>query len=247
MSQATKTLIIMLALLLAASAAVSAQRQTAATDEQIQALVAKRLRDAHIVGVQVSVSGQVVTLRGTVSSLWVKNEALERARKTRHVGSVISELAIVRAENDNLVAEDVAELIRGHVQFTIFDDAEVGVTDGIVTLTGKVTTSSKAHIFADLASRVRGVQDVRNRIETLPASTLDDELRYTIGSRIYSDPVFWNLAVQSNPPVHIIVERGRVTLVGVVSSEVERRTAETIARSTFGVFGVTNKLRLAED
>jgi osmotically-inducible protein OsmY len=39
------------------------------------------------------------------------------------------------------------------------------------------------------------------------------------------------------------VENGHVTLTGVVNSEVERRVAEAIARSTFGVFSVDNRLR----
>jgi len=48
-----------------------------------------------------------------------------------------------------------------------------------------------------------------------------------------------------NPPIHLIVENGRVTLTGAVGSEVERVKAEMIARSTFGVFNVENKLRVA--
>jgi len=40
------------------------------------------------------------------------------------------------------------------------------------------------------------------------------------------------------------VENGHVTLTGVVNSEVERRKAEAVARTTFGVFSVDNRLRL---
>ena len=41
-----------------------------------------------------------------------------------------------------------------------------------------------------------------------------------------------------NPPIHIIVERGKVALTGAVRTEIEKRKAEIIARSTFGVFRV---------
>lgn len=53
--------------------------------------------------------------------------------------------------------------------------------------------------------------------------------------------------IQVDPPIHVVVRHGRVTLTGVVLSEVERRKAEVIARSVFGVFSVENKLRLEGD
>ena len=64
--------------------------------------------------------------------------------------------------------------------------------------------------------------------------------------RIYSDTLFQRYAFRVNPPVHIIVERGNVALTGAVSSEVERRKAEIIARSTFGVFKVENRLTVGD-
>lgn len=101
-----------------------------------------------------------------------------------------------------------------------------------------------ANDLADVASRVRGVREIRNELEVLPVSIHDDQLRYSIASQIYRDPLFWNYAIQVDPPIHVIVENGRVTLTGVVNSEVERRKAENIARSTFGVFSVENNLRI---
>jgi len=51
------------------------------------------------------------------------------------------------------IAEQVAERRRRYVFFTIFDDADVAVNDGVVTLTGRVTQPYKAEAFADLAAR----------------------------------------------------------------------------------------------
>jgi osmotically-inducible protein OsmY len=46
----------------------------------------------------------------------------------------------------------------------------------------------------------------------------------------------------ANPPIHIIVERGRVTLTGVVNSNVERMLARSLATG-WGELSVTNELR----
>jgi hypothetical protein len=79
------------------------------------------------------------------------------------------------------------------------------------------------------------------------AQLTDQQIRYAAAVRIYNDPLFWNYAIQVNPPIHIVVKHGRVTLSGVVMSEVERRKAEQIARSIFGVLTVENKLRLERE
>jgi hyperosmotically inducible protein len=74
----------------------------------------------------------------------------------------------------------------------------------------------------------------------LPGSPYDDQIRAALASEIYRELPYY--AITANPPIHIIVETGRVTLEGVVRNEVERRIPETIARSTFGVFSVENRL-----
>ena len=45
-----------------------------------------------------------------------------------------------------------------------------------------------------------------------------------------------------NPPIHIVVERGRVTLTGVVQSNIDRMLARSLA-SNFLSFSVTNHLK----
>ena len=46
----------------------------------------------------------------------------------------------------------------------------------------------------------------------------------------------------ANPPIHIIVENGHVTLDGVVNSNVERMMARSIATG-FVAFSVKNELK----
>ena len=216
------------------------------TDAQIKAQVEHKVSELDLgtSHVSVTVKDGVVTLSGTVPSAWIKQEAVERARKADDVTSVMSELAVMKAEGDDALATEVANKVRRYVFYTVYDDVEGSVHDGVVTLKGMVTAPYKVTEIADLAARVHGVREVDNKIKTLPVSTFDDQLRFAIASRIYRDPLFWNYAIQANPPIHVVVENGHVALTGVVNSEVERRKAESIARTTFGSFTVENKLRL---
>ena len=74
------------------------------------------------------------------------------------------------------------------------------------------------------------------------AGRFDDELRFRIARAIYSNTSFWNYAMMANPPIRIIVNRGRVSLEGVVQSNVERQLARSLA-SGFGAFDVKNDLK----
>ena len=92
------------------------------------------------------------------------------------------------------------------------------------------------------AGAVCGVRSVRNDILVLPVSQFDDELRYRVSRAIYGNPTFWNYAAMANPPIHIIVEGGHVTLAGVVNSNVERVLARSLATG-LGELSVTNALK----
>jgi hyperosmotically inducible protein len=148
---------------------------------------------------------------------------------------------------DMQIRNEVEQTLSRYALYTIFDDVQGTIRNGVVTLTGHVTAPYKASEMANLVKRVSGVREVDNKIETLPVSTFDDELRVGIARAIYRNPTFWNYAIQPNPPIHIIVDHGHVTLTGVVNSNVERMMAESIARSADGVFSVENDLKLEND
>jgi hyperosmotically inducible protein len=91
-------------------------------------------------------------------------------------------------------------------------------------------------------AKIDGVRELNNQIEVLPVSAFDDDLRYRIARAIYGNPSFWHYAAMAQPPIHIIVDRGRVTLTGVVNSQVERMLARSLATG-WGELSVTNELR----
>ena len=111
-----------------------------------------------------------------------------------------------------------------------------------MVLTGKVTMPFKKSDIEQRVAKIDGVRSVRNDITVLRVSPFDDELRYRISRAIYSNPSFWNYASMANPPIHIIVEGGHVTLAGVVNSNVERMLARSLATG-LGELSVTNALK----
>lgn len=146
------------------------------------------------------------------------------------------------ANNDDLLTVDVIRSVNTYTRFTIFDDINVAVQDGVVTLSGKVTMPYKRDEIGARVERLPGVRSVSNDIEVLPVSIYDDELRQKIARAIYGNSAFWRYAAMVNPPIHIIVERGRVTLTGVVGSEVDRALARSLATGR-GELSVANELR----
>jgi hyperosmotically inducible protein len=147
------------------------------------------------------------------------------------------------AEKEDLqIFHELSRQVLRYPQFTIFDSVSAQVEDGVVTLSGKVTMPYKRDDIAGRISRVNGVREVRNELTVLPVSQFDDELRLRIARAIYGNSSFWAYGAMVNPPIHIVVENGRVTLEGVVNSNVDRTLARSIA-SSFGAFSVTNNLK----
>ena len=134
----------------------------------------------------------------------------------------LSVSAYANEQEDLQVFRDISKQVLRYSRFTIFDSVHAAVDEGVVTLTGKVTMPFKKTDIEHRVARVDGVREVRNQIEVLPVSINDDELRYRIARSIYGNSSFWNYAAMANPPIHVIVERGHVTLEGVVNSNVER-------------------------
>jgi hyperosmotically inducible protein len=146
------------------------------------------------------------------------------------------------ARKDLQILKDVATAVNRYTRFTIFDDVNATVADGTVTLIGKVTMPYKSDDIEKRVAKIDGVRAVNNRIGVLPVSTFDDRLRARIARSIYGNSNFWNYAIMPNPPIHIVVDHGRVTLTGVVQSNVDRMLARSLA-TQFGALSVTNDLK----
>jgi hyperosmotically inducible protein len=143
---------------------------------------------------------------------------------------------------DRVVFDKIVDQVNRYTQYTIFDSISASVDNGRVILSGWVTMPYKRDDLEQRVRRVDGVVAVENAIGVLPVSIFDDELRFRIARAIYGNSSFWQYASMVNPPIHIVVNRGRVALEGVVNSNVERMLARSLATG-FGAFEVKNLLR----
>lgn len=129
--------------------------------------------------------------------------------------------------------------------YTIFDNLEFQVKDNNeVVLSGQVVWEYLKDEAEHAVKKVDGITKVDNEIEVLPLSPYDNTIRRREFFAIYGSLGFEKYAIQAVPPIHIIVNNGRVTLVGVVADEFDRRRAEIAANEVPQVFSVTDNLRI---
>ncbi len=127
--------------------------------------------------------------------------------------------------------------------YSVFDDLKFQVEDGgTVVLSGQVVRPVLKSDAAAAVKRVKGVESVVDNIEVLPLSPFDDSIRRREYRSIYGLLGFEKYAIQAVPPIHIIVDNGNVTLVGVVASASDKRLAGIAANQVPNVFHVTNDL-----
>lgn len=128
--------------------------------------------------------------------------------------------------------------------YGVFDNLAFRVDGRTVTLLGEVTRPTLKSDAGRAVKGVEGVERVVNEIKVLPLSPADDRIRLAEYRTIFRQPSLQRYAMQAVPPIHIIVDNGKVTLVGVVSNEGDKNMAGIQANSVPGVFSVTNNLRV---
>lgn len=129
--------------------------------------------------------------------------------------------------------------------YNVFDNLSYRVdADGHVTLYGQVMRPTLKSDAANVVKHVEGVTGVTNDIEVLPLSPFDDRIRIAVARAIYGYGPLQRYGMGAQPPIHIIVKNGNVTLEGVVASEFDKSIANVRANGVGGVFSVTNKLQV---
>jgi len=128
--------------------------------------------------------------------------------------------------------------------YGVFDNLAFQVEGDRVTLLGQVSRPTLRSDAEHVVKHVSGVSSVDNRLEVLPLSGFDNQIRLAEYRAIYGFIALNRYALGAQPSIHIIVKNGNVTLEGVVASEADRNLAGLRANGVFGVFSVTNNLQV---
>jgi hyperosmotically inducible protein len=128
--------------------------------------------------------------------------------------------------------------------YGVFDNLSYRVDGSAVTLMGQVTRPTLKSDAGNVVKSVEGVEKVDNQIQVLPLSSMDDGIRIAEYRAIFGQAGLDRYAMQAVPPIHIIVDNGKVTLEGVVDNQGDKDRAGIQANSVSGVFAVTNNLRV---
>jgi osmotically-inducible protein OsmY len=216
------------------------------SDEEIE----KAVRDALLYdprvfsfNPEVEVNDGVVILTGAVDNLKAKKAAEEDAKHTAGVWRVKNYLRVrpKTQPGDAQIARQVWDAFSRN-PFVERRDISVSVINGKVHLYGTVDSFSERTIAEDLASRVKGVVAVENRLtveDSLPEGKAksDWEIKEDIESELSWDPFV------DSDEVTVTVSDGVVTLTGTVYSWTERAAASTDAYQG-GALKVQNRLKV---
>ena len=154
------------------------------------------------------------------------------------------------AQDEDSTAQRIPAEVRHELvtlpNYGVFDDLEFKVNGNIVTLMGQVTNPTLKGAAEVAVKQIEGVGRVENRVRVLPFSPHDDQIRFAVYRTVYGQSPLDHYAFQAVPPIHIVVESGHVTLVGVVATSADKDLVGMRANSVSGVFSVDNRLRLEE-
>lgn len=213
------------------------------TDSQIKELVANELQwdqrvDETEVGVQVH--DGIVTLTGIVES-WAKRAAAEEAaHRVAGVLDVANDLRVKAPGSGGRTDTEIAAAVRSALEWDVFcDDTKIQstVTDGRVTLTGRVESLTQRDAAEQAIRNLTGVCGIVNQLVVE---------RGPVGAEV-RDAIEAALARRAERDAHgidVIIHEGRVTLQGVVHSWIEKEAVLGAARGTPGVHTVHDELRI---
>ena len=152
--------------------------------------------------------------------------------------------------------------------YGVFDSLHFATKGRAVILEGYASRPILKSDAEGVVKRIRGVESVDNQIEVLPPSPNDDQIRASVYRRIYTQPALRKYTgspvgfgrspsvarmaggITQDPPIgfhaiHIIVNNGKVILLGVVNNEGDATIAGMQANMASGAFSVDNALMVA--
>ncbi|UCD79991.1 MAG: BON domain-containing protein [Desulfobacterales bacterium] len=154
------------------------------------------------------------------------------ATDERQTDRMVDDSTITTRINNAMIKDDV---VKAH-------QIDVDTVGGHVTLTGVVKTSEEAQRAVQIARREAGVKSVRNNLQIGEKSwgeAFNDKwLGSKIKSKLIAEPEIRSLNID------VDVDKGIVTLTGIVGNRYQKKRAIEIAKATEGTVRVVDNLKV---
>jgi osmotically-inducible protein OsmY len=231
------------------SAGLAAETAASRYDGDIESRATQALASKQqFTTVQASVEDGIVTLTGEVNLYQQKLDAARKVRKLSQVQGVRNLISVSSTVPDGQLAATLDRKL-AYDRFgygSLYNYVTTSVDGGVVTLIGEVRDPVSRDSAADLAATVPGVKEVVNNVKVAPTSIFDDSIRLAATRAIYGDSVLGRYGIDPALPIRIVVDNGKLSLYGTVSSKMEKNIAGIKAGQVFGVFQVNNNLVVAK-
>lgn len=223
-----------------------AQVAGSAMDQQIASYLRQQFAgNKDLSQVRPTVEDRIVTLSGSVPSYRAKLNAIHDAQQVNSANGYIDKISVVGPSvPDEKLKQDLADRLTydriGMGQ--TFNALTLTVRDGVVTVGGEVRDYPDRDSAVDIIADTKGVKGLVDKVKVAPLSPMDDQIRLAAARAIYGNPALLKYANDPAHPIRIVVNKGHVTLAGVVTSPLDKTVAGNAVRSIPGVFGVNNDL-----
>jgi osmotically-inducible protein OsmY len=189
--------------------------------------------------IAVAVKDGVVALTGFVRSYNQRWQAEAAAKRVKGVVAVANDinvrLPLINQRPDPEIARDIVMALRSELPWS-FEQIKAVVSDGRVTLEGRVEWNYQRERAANAAQRVRSVKSLTNSIEVKPPAPAPERIKEKIEEALKR-----NAEIDASR-VSVETKDDTVILRGKVLSWAESREAERAAWAAPGVGKVDNQL-----
>ncbi len=187
----------------------------------------------------VSAEDGVVTISGQVDSYTEKWAAERAAKRVKGVRAVATDLTVELPGSSTRTDADIARAAANALEWDALvpGKIEVVVSQGIVTLEGKVDWQYQRAAAEQAVRKLAGVKGVANQISLEPKAEASE-----VKAKV--EAAFERNALIDSDRIEVKVDGGKVKLKGKVKSCAESEEAENAAWAAPGVSWVDNDLKV---
>src|ERR1700728_3549922 len=147
-------------------------------------------------------------------------------------------IADVKTRSDSAINQDVILELKWDPKITS-NDIAVAVKDGVVTLSGFVSSYMEKDAAEKAAKRVYGVRAVANDLQVKLASTrTDPEIARDVVEELEN-----HILIPADK-IKVTVRNGWVTLEGNLDWQYQKNLSESSIKKLKGVIGITNDIQV---